>query len=466
MKTIFVTSFHPLISRNILGTPLLASLTSAPDVAIVLLVPDYKQAYFQHEFAGPKITVVGIQSELAGFDRISRQLSLLVQKTQSMKIRRRWEILPRRFTMSYGVKVAAAWLFGGRVWAMRIARWLDCTFGARGNFAEVFEKYNPALLFATDIIHDTDIECMRNAHDRGVPTIGMARSWDNLTGKGLLRFLPETIVVANEIMKGELIRYHAVPAERIRVTGIPHYDAYLNPPPFSRDAFMRQIGFDPKNKLILFAPIGNRHIKENVTDEAIMRMLVRAREEGKFPADASVLVRCPPTIDVSFGSFTPPPWIKIEQPGRQFGGGTIKDAELDPEDDRHLIESLRACDLLLTGPSTIAVDAAVFDKPIVLISFDNGGRGYWRSIRAWYDYDHYQAIVKSGGAKKVEDEAECIHWIREYLAHPETDQAGRRRIAEEQCYKLDGKSTERLLAVLEAALTNAAEAKQKQAFLR
>ncbi len=451
MKTLFITSFHPLISRNILATPLLGKLAQDPELNIVLLVPDYKREFFQREFGAERVLVRGVRSRLPAADRFIRQLAIAALKTYSMAIRRRWELYPGRGCLVFAAKSALAWLMAGRTWGRRLVRWLDRRFGSRGEFGTLFDRYRPQLVFATDLVHETDLACIRAGRDRGVPVIAMSRSWDNLTGKGLLRAPPDIFVVQNEILKRELERYHGVRPEHIRVVGIPHYDHYMSHRPGVRQEFFANIGLDPGKRLILFAPIGDRHIRENVTDRAVLDMLVRARQAGELPPDVQVLVRLPPTIPVTLGNFQPPPWIKIERPGTQFGG-SVKESELDREDDRHLIESLMQSELLITGPSTIAIDAAIFDKPIILIAFDNGGRGYWQSIRCWYDYEHFRPIVESGGTRYAPDESSCLEAIRFYLEHPEADRTGRMRIVREQLWRRDGQSTERLATLLASML--------------
>lgn len=448
MKTICITSFHPLISRNILMSPLLGQLANGPDTRIVLFVPDYKRAYFEREFASEQTVVVGIDMRLPAFDWAMRELGLILLETRSMAIRRHWESVPKKRYLVFWLRSMLAWIFAGRRWAFRLVRWLDASFGSRGRFGETFREYQPALLFSTDVQHEMDLACMREARDFGIPVVGMTRSWDNLTGKGLLRFVPDALVVQNDLLRDEVVRYHNIDIGRVRVVGIPHYDRYLQHKPPSREAFCKDLGFDSSRPLILFTPIGDRHIRNNVTDRMIMDMLVRAHDDGTLPSGTQVLVRFPPTIHVSMGDFITPSWMHLEQPGVGFSRSSRNDSELNEADDLRLIDSLASCDLVLTGPSTIAIDSALADKPIVLIGFDNGGKGYWESIRAWYDYSHFQPILASGGAHYAKDEAACLEAIKTYLAHPQTDRAGRRRIIEEQCGRLDGKSSERLRAVL------------------
>lgn len=452
MKNIFITSFHVLISRNILGTPLLAELTRDPDTRIVLIVPDYKHEYFKREFGSPRVIVVGVKTGLSQWDRALRQFSLVLLPTRSMAIKRYWEFLGSRRAVSFALKSAAARLLAGRGRARRLLRWLDGHLGPRRRFAAAFAEYRPDVVFATDVQSDLDVELMREAHRRGIPAIGMVRSWDNLTSKGVMRVIPDCLVAHNVRIRDEAVRYHDVPPGAIAVIGIPHYDQYHLPRPTPRAEFFASLGLDPAKRLILFAPIGDRYIRRNVTDRAVLEEFVRGRREGRLPPDVQVLARLPPMDAVNLDGFVPPPWIKIERPGISFRPGMVKESEIGGDDDRRLIDSLVYCDCAVTGPSTIAVDAAYFDKPVVLVDFPNGSAGYWRSAAPWYDYAHFRPIIASAGVRVAKNGGELLQWIGRYLEHPEADGAGREKIRAEQCQFLDGQSTRRLAEIIAGAV--------------
>ena len=61
MKTVFITSFHILISRNILAAGI-PRLLVAEGFRVVVLVPEYKLTYFRERFAGPNVLIEGIDA--------------------------------------------------------------------------------------------------------------------------------------------------------------------------------------------------------------------------------------------------------------------------------------------------------------------------------------------------------------------------------------------------------------------
>ena len=208
---------------------------------------------------------------------------------------------------------------------------------------------------------------------------------------------------------------------------------------------------DPKKKFILFTPIGERYIGRETTDTRVLEAL------GEF--DGNVLVRLPPTDVAHFEGFKKNrAVVSFEETGMRAWKGEIKYGsskvnEISKEDDEILRASLHYADVVVSGPSTICIDASLLDKPVILIDFDGDKNlQYYKSVRRYYNYNHFLPIRKSGGARFAESPAALISHVESYLAHPEQDAEGRARIREWETYQNDGKSTERLTVVLEKLL--------------
>src|SRR5204862_142099 len=65
---------------------------------------------------------------------------------------------------------------------------------------------------------------MRAAARAGVSTIGAVASWDNLTNKGPLVPRLDRLIVWNELMQAEAVRFHGYSAADVVVTGAAHHD--------------------------------------------------------------------------------------------------------------------------------------------------------------------------------------------------------------------------------------------------
>ncbi|MBI4992211.1 MAG: CDP-glycerol glycerophosphotransferase family protein [Candidatus Harrisonbacteria bacterium] len=436
--TIFITSFQSLISRNILGTPLLSFLKSN-NVQVVLLVPQKKKDFFEEEFREFEVVVESIDTKLQWQDKFLRYLFLTALKTRTLDIKRETEM-----------KGSGKWLkviIRNSSIGRKMLRWLNAILTPRNTFKDSFQKYNPDLVFSTDAQNEIDVRLLLDAKRNGVSTIGMVRSWDNLTAKGVIRVIPDLLAVHNEILKEEAITLHGIPEERIKIIGIPHYDRYFQGSHSSREEFMKRIGANPQKKLILFAPTGDRYIGENTVDKEVLEIL-----DKNIGEEYQILVRFPPADTVSGldGRENNSRFI-FDRPSRRFK--VLKNTELTKEEDAHLVDSIYWSDLIIAGPSTLCVDAAVFNKPIVLVGFDGyEKRPYYQGIRRYYDYNHFDPILKSGGVKLAENAEALAKSVKAYLQNPFLDEQGRRAIVRQECWNTDGKATERLANSLISAL--------------
>jgi hypothetical protein len=78
-------------------------------------------------------------------------------------------------------------------------------------------------------------------------------SWDNLTSKGLLRFVPERVFVWNETQCREAVELHGMPADRVVATGAARFDDWFaQRPSTSREQFARKLGLDPGRPYLLY----------------------------------------------------------------------------------------------------------------------------------------------------------------------------------------------------------------------
>ena len=445
MHTIFITSFHVLISRNILGSPLLDLLLASGDTEIVILVPEEKREFFAVHFGRPGVTVVGVPSVHTRRDVWLRYLALAASDTATIRIKRSTELAGRGRWLARIIGSGAFWRRLIRV----SAPWIV----PRGRFAPLFDRYRPALVFATDVQGELDIRLMVEARGRGIPVIGMVRSWDNLTAKGLVSIVPDILAVNNAIVRDEAVQLHGIPKERIRIVGIPHYDRYISGAAHPREAFAKEVGLRPDERFVLYAPTGDRYLGENALDSYIIRQLA-----GFLPPGYRLLVRMPPSDSVRLDPGTLPAQVVIHRPGQDLSGGgrRFKSNELSPEDDELLRDTLAYAELVVAGPSTILIDAAAFDKPVVAIAFDDQpGRPYHESIRRYYDYDHFQPVIASGGVRLVRSQGEFGEWVTKYLAEPALDREGRGRIVAEQCWRFDGQSSRRLHEIIASLIPSA-----------
>ena len=442
MKTIFVTTLNPFVTRNILFTDVYKKMSAAPDTKLVIFCPDYKKEFYEDHFKRPNVIIEPIETEkISKQDVVFGYIGQSLLNTRRLKIRRRELFAANKKIISYLGAIFLSWI-GWLTPVKKLVRWADRLTFDKKKFAFYFEKYKPSLVFGPDVFHVDDAHFIMEAKYRGIPTVGMVRSWDNITNKGFFRPKPDLLLVNNEVIRDEAVEFADISKERITVVGMPQFDDYINKPRTSREDYFRHIGFDPKRPFIVFGPWGNRFID---TDWQILQILKDAIAEGALPSNVQILVRIPPNDTISLGDFVPNDNFKIYYVSRSFREGVYRDREFD---ERAMVETgdnLYHSDLLIGYMSSLNIDACVFDKPIVAVAFDGWEKKpYLKSIKKFLDFDHTYKMLPTGFATFVNNKAELISAVNRYLKNPTLDHEGRMKFLKFQTWQLDGKSGARI----------------------
>lgn len=445
---ILVTIYDGAISKNILRSRALGRLREEPGAEIAVLVNPKKLDYYRASFDFPNVRFLPSPSVTTAADRLLSIIVLNSIPTDAMRIWQRGRYLAKRKYAFYATGRVLSRLGKLRAWR-EILRAVDRIMPVPGAYRELLDSERPDVIMLNTMMSPDDIALARLAARRGIPTVGMVKGWDNPTTKTFIRRIPEKVIVHNGIIRGEIERLYDVPEDRIVVTGIPQYDRWSDPSlVVPREGFLRTMGLDPARKTILYAAAGDWM---NKADEEIVRLLSAAIGDGRL-SGAQVLVRLHPKYPSTAEGLSGLPHVTVERPGTNVTGELVH-WEYEEGDLRHLVSSIRWADVVVNTASTFTIDAAVLDRPIVLVGFD-GSRElpYDASVRRYYDREHMRQIVEPGGARLAESPEGFLEAIASYLRDPSADAEGRARIREAQCYRLDGGAGERIAeAVLSVA---------------
>lgn len=448
-KTIFITCFFNLVVRNILETDFFRILRSRPDLRLILLVPAGKADFYRQEFGGGNILIEEVPVRpISKVNLLFHWLSWNLLKTRSKKIHKLVQLEKDRNFLRYWLLSFAAWLGGFRS-IQRIFRAFDYRLVPGGGLDDLFEKYKPDAVFATDIqdlrVQElSDTYLIREARRKGIPSAAIGRSWDSITTKGLLRTLPDLLILQNNQIKEWAVKYHGVPAEKIAVVGVPHYDNYLNGRRTPREDFFMRLGLDQRRKLVFVTPPSDIWTGDKSLNIYLLNVLAELGEQ--------IVVRFPIFGGMDLSGFVRPANMIFDIPKNE---SRLEETMLRRSDDDHLADLIYHSDVVVTSPSSIVLDAAIFGKPVVLIGLDGPKtKSLWSSLRRYYEYEHQQAVIKQGFLKVAKTNEDLLNQIRFALENPTKFAPGFKVIAENACYKLDGQSGRRLAETIIGLIPN------------
>ncbi len=411
------------------------------------MAPEKKKADYEKNFGATNVIIEGVNfkdvavkgikletATTSWLERFFFSLALNASDTNSRRVIR----IEERHNKSRYFRTAVHWILAKlsnlRIFRRSI-RFLDQVLVPKNHFSEYFEKYRPDVVFATDIYHEHDVQTMREARARKIRVIGMVRAWDNITSHGLNRIVPDRLIVQTPKIKEEAIRYADVPADNIFVSGIPHYDRYVTQQRTSKEELFKSLNLDSRKKTVFFAPPSDIYTKNNPVAVQVIEALSKIE-------NLQLIVRLYMVGEVNLGGIRAIPGkIAIDAPPKHIN---FVEADLAPKEDAHLADLLYHSDVVIAFASTLGIDAVAFGKPVVFVGFDASPRPYWKSLRQYYDFDHQRYLLETGGVRLAHSLEELTTDIGAYLANPDLDREQRKKIADLFCWKMDGKSGERL----------------------
>jgi CDP-glycerol:poly(glycerophosphate) glycerophosphotransferase len=458
---VLVSVPHGAAAGNMLRTGSLARLLEHdPDLRLVILSPMANDPAFLREVAHQRVTVEDLPAHRpAGLE--ARLLTLMQASyldsaiTESVRIRR-IEARANGTIRWIRAKHLIARLIAPSMTAPPTRYAVSDRMVAHPGAEALFEKHQPVMLVTSNPgLILAEVPLLRTAVRRRVWSVAIDPSWDNFTNKLLPIRQVNRLIVWNDLMKAQAVEFHGYEASAIRVVGTPQWDRYFRDGvTISREAYCQRIGADPNRALITLTttprPLYPHH-------DHVLRVLVHAIRSGRFPRAAQILVRLHPRDErTHYAEFESVPEVMLEKPFRETvraGDGLAVDVTADSQ--QHLADTLRHSDVIVNVASTIAIEAAIFDTPIVNIAFDGEQDSpFAQSARRYYRFTHYVNITRHGAARVASTPDELVAAIGRYLADRSLDAEARRRVALEQCQFLDGRAAER---VSEALLADLAE---------
>ncbi|HWS23031.1 MAG TPA: hypothetical protein VN226_01180 [Anaerolineales bacterium] len=320
-------------------------------------------------------------------------------------------------------------------------------------YADLFEKYQPGLVIASTPGWRIDRYLLREAVRRGVETMTVIVGWDNPSSYAIRGARVNWATCWSMEQKRELVDGSDWDPERVGIGGIPSYDGYLRGQwLIEKDEYFKAHGLDPAKKLISYA-CSFVHFAPNYPNIAALVELI---SEGSLPEPSQLLIRLHPS------HFQDKPLIFAEEREQIFAlekefsfvhvvrpvalGGSL--GYYGGEDMDEKATMMARSDVLVTVYSTMVVETAVHDTPIIAAVIDTPGG--WNvpgkfslALKDIGNWPTHQRFWQAKAGKVCASKAEIKEALSQYLTNPNLDQAERRRFVEQEITFTDGSAGER-----------------------
>lgn len=325
--------------------------------------------------------------------------------------------------------------------------WLERLLLAFPRSPEALERLRslrPAALLTTGPFRYDEPAVVAAAKSLGIPTLALITSWDNLSTKARLVLKYDGYLLWSEQMRRELLHFYPatcrVPSY---VIGAPQFDAFFQPRfQRSREDFCATQGLDPRRPVIVYA-LGSPNFLREHHGASYLAKRVAKGDLG----DVQLLIRPHPVFDNGLEAEELrgiSSRVIVQRTGA--AGAALTERSQDERQITEWVNTFRHADVLVNLSSTVVIDAAIFDRPIVNLNYDpEPGQPNQALVKdANHRWTHFKPVAESGGVWLVNDPEEMVEAVRGYLEHPELHRTQRGWIVEYVCGRPDGCAGERM----------------------
>jgi hypothetical protein len=459
-KRIVIAADHGLALIYFLQSDLISTLLKA-GVEVVMLVDDESLPAIEERFHTPGLIFEGMRLEKCQeyyktvSPVIQRWLDLLRWTGGSKRINTNaldgnYHLITAGYT---GYSRFALPFLRMVIWLMRRSRPLRRLIIQAQNrftpniYADLFEKFQPDLVVSRTPGWRLDRYLLREAAARSIRTAAVTVGWDNPSSYSQSGAPVEYITCWSEIQKEELVLGSDWDPRRVHIGGVPSYDGYfkgnwLVP----RQEYFHQHGLDPQRKLLSYA-CSFETLHPNFPNMQAIADLVNNDELAE---PCQLLIRFHPNHFIKGSRFEAERMMVIEYVKNMphvhvvepitLGGGL---AHYSGEDMPEKASMMAYSDVFLTVYSTMVVETAIHNRPIVSVTLDIPGgwnmkEVYSLPLTAIGEWPTHQRFRKAGAGRVAASKEQVREHVNYYLKHPQSDSDKRKKFITEECTITDG----------------------------
>lgn len=176
---------------------------------------------------------------------------------------------------------------------------IDRSIPASPDIERFLDAQAPDAVMITPLIGlvaSSQLDLLRSAQARRIPTAVCVWSWDHLSSKAIIRDLPDRLFVWNDVQRREATEMHGVPPERVVITGAQSFDRWFDQRPSrSQEDFARRVGLPEGRPFVLW--VCSALFPGSPSEAEFVLRWAAAMRSSSHPRlrDAAILVRPHPS---------------------------------------------------------------------------------------------------------------------------------------------------------------------------
>jgi CDP-glycerol glycerophosphotransferase (TagB/SpsB family) len=320
-------------------------------------------------------------------------------------------------------------------------------------YDDLFDKYKPDLVIASTPGWRMDRYLLRESAKRGIPNMTVIVGWDNSSSYNISGADVQYATCWSQLQKDELVYGSDWNPENVNIGGIPSYDGYFRKQwLMPRDGYFKLHGLDPNRKLISYAS-SFVHFAPNFPNIEALAKLVSS---DALAEPSQLLIRLHPS------HFQDKPKIFADERAQVFElekkyphvhvvqpvalGGSL--GYYGGEDMDEKSSMMAYSDVLVTVYSTMLVETAVHDTPMIAATIDvpggwNKPNKFSLSLKEIGDWPTHKRFREAKAGRVATNLTELKEALDLYLKDKTIDSAERRKFIEHEITFTDASSGKR-----------------------
>jgi hypothetical protein len=468
-KRIFISADHGMAIIYFLQSDVVSTLLDA-GVEVVVLTDDDTKGKISQRFARPGLTFEGLRLKQANEyakkvqPRIQWLLGYLRRVGGSRRINTEamdshiWEVWAENsWKFRLGIWMPSALmilLLRNFSWARALLVRMQNRFTPDpGIYTDLFDKYGPDMVIASTPGWRMDRYLLRESARRGIPNMTVIVGWDNSSSYNVSGADVQWATCWSELQKEEMVLGSDWNPDRVHVGGIPSYDGYFRKQwLMPRDEYFKLHNLDPNRKLISYAS-SFVHFAPNFPNIEALAKLVSS---DSLAEPSQLLIRLHPS------HFQDKPKIFADERLRVFDlekkypnvhvvqpvalGGSL--GYYGGEDMDEKSSMMAYSDVLVTVYSTMLVETAVHDTPMIAATIDvpggwNKPNKFSLSLKEIGDWPTHKRFREAKAGRVASNENELRDALNMYLKDKTIHSAERRKFIENEITFTDASSGNR-----------------------